>query len=163
MTLDTLPDDIRQALRQGSLVPRVSIVYLCHDGKGHFLMHKRGQNTRDEQGVWDIGGGSLDFGKTVMETLREEIKEEYGTDVLLAELLGYRDVFREHEGKETHWLALDWKVLVDPAKAKNGEPHKFDEVGWFRLDNLPSPLHSQLMSLLVDKREELKEFGILPV
>jgi len=30
----------------------------------------------------------------------------------------------------------------------NGEPHKFDEIGWFKLDNPPSPLHSQLPSAL---------------
>lgn len=143
-------------------MPRVSVVYICHDGTGRFLMHKRGASCRDEQGVWDTGGGSLDFGKTVIETLRDEIKEEWGTDVLKAELFGYRDVFRENEGQKTHWLALEWKVLIDPAKVRNGEPGKFDEIGWFRFDTLPAQLHSQLMPLFREKYEELKEFGKLP-
>ncbi|MDQ5951478.1 MAG: 8-oxo-dGTP diphosphatase, partial [Patescibacteria group bacterium] len=47
-----------------------------------------------------------------------------------------------HDTK-THWIALDYKVLVDRKKTKNGEPHKFDEIGWFRIDTLPFPLHSQ--------------------
>jgi hypothetical protein len=34
-------------------------------------------------------------------------------------------------------------VLVDPKKAKNGEPHKLDAVQWFDFKNLPSPMHSQ--------------------
>jgi hypothetical protein len=43
---------------------------------------------------------------------------------------------------------LDFKVLVDKDKVHNAEPHKLDEVGWYRLDNLPAPLHSQFPSFL---------------
>lgn len=122
----------------------VSIVYFCHDGKGNFLMHKRGKQARDEQGKWDIGAGGLELHDTVEDTLKKEIREEYCTDVLEYEFLGFRDVHREHLGKQTHWIALDFKVLVDPNKVKNGEPHKFDEVGWFTFGNLPQEKHSVL-------------------
>lgn len=122
----------------------VSVVYFCHDSKGNFIMAKRSKNCRDEHGRWDIGGGGAEFAVPIEENLKNEIREEYGTDILKSEFLGFRDVHREHEGKKTHWVALDFKVLVDEKKAKNGEPHKFDEVKWFTLDALPSPLHSQL-------------------
>jgi 8-oxo-dGTP pyrophosphatase MutT (NUDIX family) len=105
-----------------------TVVYFCHDGKGNVLLGKRSQNARDEQGRWDIGGGGVEFGDTVLDTLKKEIFEEYCTDVLNCEFLGYRDVHREHENKKTHWVALDFKVLVDREKARNGEPHKFDAV-----------------------------------
>lgn len=133
----------------------VAIVYFCHDGKGNFLMAKRNANCRDEHGKWDIGGGGLEFGEGVEETLRKEIKEEYCTDVLAREFLGYRDVHREHDGKETHWIALDYKVLVDPTTVRNGEPHKFDEVKWFTLDKLPKELHSQLPNFFNLYRDKL--------
>lgn len=107
-------------------------------------MAKRGENCRDENGTWDIGGGALEIGDQVEGRLRTEIKEEYGADVLQWEFLGYSDVHRKHDGKETHWLALEFKVLVDPAQVKNAEPHKLDEVKWFKLDNLPKKLHSEL-------------------
>mgnify|MGYP001590690736 CR=1 FL=1 len=122
----------------------VGIIYLCHDGNGNFLLHKRGEKARDENGKWDIGGGALEFGEKVEDTLKREIKEEYGTDVLSYEFIGFRDVHREKDGKPTHWIALDFKVLVDVAKVKNGEPHKFDDFRWFTIGQLPSPLHSQL-------------------
>jgi hypothetical protein len=64
------------------------------------------------------------------------------------EFLGYRDVHREHNGKKTHWIALDFKVLVDREKVKNGEPRKFDAVEWFTLKTLPTPLHSQFPNFL---------------
>ena len=81
--------------------------------------------------------------KFEQKNFSKEIKEEYCTDVLAFERLGYRDVHRENNGARTHWIALDFKVLVDRAKAKNGEPHKMDEIRWFALDSLPSPMHSQ--------------------
>jgi len=126
----------------------VCVVYFCHDGEGNFVMAKRSSNCRDEHGSWDIGGGGIEFGDTIEDTIKKEIAEEYCTDVLNTEFLGYRDVHREHDGKKTHWIALDFKVLVDKEKVKNGEPHKFDEVKWFRLDNLPEALHSQLPTFL---------------
>lgn len=133
----------------------VTIVYLCHDGKGDILLSKRSKNCRDEHGRWDPGGGGLEFGDTVENTLKKEIMEEYCTDVMSYEFLGYRDVHREHNGKKTHWIALDFKVLVDPSKVSNGEPHKFDAVEWFSLDTLPFPLHSQFPTFLKLYRDKI--------
>lgn len=130
-------------MKKGQDFTGVSIVYACHDGQGNYIFNKRGANCRDEQGRWDIGGGGLEFGDTVKNTLHKEIGEEYLTDVLDFEFLGYRDVHREKEGKPTHWIALDFRVLVNRDKVGNGEPHKFDAVEWFRLDALPDPIHSQ--------------------
>lgn len=124
--------------------PGISVVYFCHDGKGNFVMAKRSENARDENNRWDIGGGALEFGEKVEDNLRKEIKEEYLTDIIDYEFLGYSDTFREHKGKKTHWLALEFKVLVDPEKVGNGEPHKFSEIKWFKIDNLPKNLHSEL-------------------
>lgn len=142
-------------MKKGEDYIGISVVYLCHDGEGNFVFNKRSVNCRDEQGRWDIGGGGVDFGDSLEQTLRKEIKEEYCTDVIDFEFLGYRDVFRENNGKKTHWLGMDFKVLVDKNKVANGEPHKFDAVEWFRLDNLPSPLHSQLMNTINKNREKL--------
>jgi len=134
----------------------VGVVFFCHDGKGNVLLCKRGINCRDEHGNWDIGGGGIEFGDTALDTLKKEIKEEYNTDVLDYEFLGYRDdVYREHNGKKIHWVALDFKVLVDPTTVKNGEPHKLDEVKWFTLDTLPTPLHSQMPVFLEKYKDKL--------
>ncbi|MEI6420564.1 MAG: NUDIX domain-containing protein [bacterium] len=143
-------------MKKGEDYTGVSIVYFCHDGQGNFLLNKRSKNCRDEHGNWDPGGGGLEFGDTVESTLKKEIKEEYCTDVLDFEFLGYRDVHREHNGNKTHWIGLDFKVLVDRSKVKNGEPHKFDAVEWFTLDNLPTPLHSQFPKFLKLYKNNLK-------
>jgi ADP-ribose pyrophosphatase YjhB (NUDIX family) len=142
-------------MKKGEDYIGVCVTYFCHDGNGNFLFNKRGENCRDEKGVWDCGGGGLEFKDTVEETLKKEIKEEYCTDVLEYEFLGFMDVHREDSGVRTHWIALDHKVLVDKDKVKNGEPHKFDEIGWFKLDKLPSPLHSQIPNCIKKYKDKL--------
>ncbi len=135
-------------MKKGIDYTGVTIVYLCHDGEGNVLLNKRSTACRDEHGTWDPGGGGLEFGDTIEDTLQKEIAEEYCTDVLEYEFLGYRDVHREHDNVRTHWIALDFKVLINREMVQNGEPHKFDDVQWFTLDSLPEPLHSQFPNFL---------------
>lgn len=133
----------------------VTVSFLCHDGKGNVLLNKRSVNCRDEHGRWDGGGGGLEFGDTVEDTLRREIKEEYNADVQEFEFLGYRDVLRTQQDRQTHWLSLDFWVLVDRQQVKNNEPHKFDALEWFRLDDLPEPMHTQFPNFMSSYKSKL--------
>lgn len=142
-------------MKKGEDFTGVAIVFFCHDGEGNVLLSKRSQNCRDEQGTWDPGGGAVEFSDTIEETLKKEIMEEYCTDVLDYEFLGYRDVHRKINEKSTHWIALDFKVLVDRNKVKNGEPHKLEDVCWFTANSLPKPTHSQFPLFLELYKDKL--------
>ena len=135
-----------------------AVVFFCHDGKGNFVMGKRNNTRRDEHGRWDIGGGSVEFGEKVEDCLRREIKEEYSAGILEYEFLGFRDVHRKHNDTRTHWIALDFKVLVNPDQVKNNEPHKFDDIKWFTIKTLPpaDQIHSQLPHFLEKYKDKLK-------
>ena len=133
----------------------VSVSYICHDGKGNYLAQKRGKNCRDEHGAWDFGGGGLEIGETVEDCLKKELKEEYGVTPLTYNFLGYTDIFRNMNGVDTHWICLTFLVLVDPLQVINGEPHKFDEIGWFKLDNLPAPFHMGASMILKKYKDKL--------
>ena len=142
-------------MKKGTDYIGVSVVFFCYDGNENFVLGKRSNQARDEQGTWDIGGGGLEHGDTVEKRLKREIKEEYRTNVLDYEFLGYRDVHRQLNGKSTHWITLDFKVLINPKLVKNGEPNKFEEVRMFKLGKLPSPLHSQLPNFLKKYKDKL--------
>ncbi len=122
----------------------VNCVFWCHDSKNRVLMHKRSDNCRDEKGRWDCGAGSMEFGESFEDTINREVMEEYGVKPLKIEYLTTKNVLRQHNGRKTHWIKnLHW-VLVDPKKVKNADPEKIEEIGWFTLDKLPKPLHSQI-------------------
>ena len=134
----------------------VSTCFFCHDGNGKFFLAKRSNKSRDEQGTWEIGGGGLKWGLTAEENMLREVKEEYNAEPKNIKFLGYRDVFRKlADGTPTHWLAIDFAVLVDPKHVKINEPDMFDDCGWFTRDNMPSPLHSQQLPFMNKYRTEL--------
>ncbi len=126
--------------------PKVSVVFVCSDGDGRLLLARRGPGARDEPGAWDCGAGALEFGESFEDAVRREVAEEYATTPLAVRLCGVRNVLREDP--PSHWVALVFRVRVDPAAVSIGEPHKFDALGWFRRDQLPSPVHSQLAATL---------------
>lgn len=119
----------------------VTTPFYCNDGKGNFLFHKRSKNCRDEHGKWDTGSGKLDFGVTIEENVLREIYEEYGCRGEIQERLPAFDIFRENEGVKTHWVAIPFFVKINPKEAKNNEPEKIEEIGWFKLGDFPEPLH----------------------
>lgn len=131
-------------LKPGKDYIGITTPFYCNDGKGNFVMHKRDQNARDEQGTWDCGGGQLDFGEELEEAVLREVKEEYGCEGAIQEQLPAHSVFRVFDGVKVHWLATPFFIKIDVTKAKITEPHKFSEIGIFTLDNFPQPLHSGL-------------------
>ncbi len=122
----------------------VTVVFFCHDGNGRILLHKRSSNCRDEQGRWDCGGGSMEFGEDFEAAVRREVLEEYCADPIEVKLVRAKNVLRSNNGTPTHWIAVLHAVEVDPSKVGIGEPGKMDEIGWFSHNDLPEPLHSML-------------------
>lgn len=117
----------------------VSVGAMLFNEKGDLFLSKRSQNTKNERGCWETPGGSVDFGETLKEAVKREFKEEYGIDIEIVEQYPAEDHLIPEE--KQHWVATTFL-----AKMKDGqtpiimEPEKCDDIGWFSLDNLPSPL-----------------------
>ncbi|MFC5661763.1 NUDIX domain-containing protein [Kitasatospora misakiensis] len=126
--------------------PTVSCVFVCHDGDGRILLARRSTGARDEPGTWDTGAGALEHGESFESAVRREVLEEYGAEALAVETLGVRNILRG--SPVSHWVAVLFAVEVDPGQVVIGEPHKFDALDWFTLDDLPRPRHSQLAETL---------------
>jgi 8-oxo-dGTP diphosphatase len=142
-------------MQQGIDYIGVGVTFLCHDGAGNILLHLRSAQCRDEHGRWDIGGGGIDHGETIEDTLTREIKEEFCTDIIAHELLGYRDVHREQDGARTHWIMFDFLVHIARDSVAIGEPHKCDDIGWYTFDTLPAPMHSQWIAFVAQYTSRL--------
>jgi 8-oxo-dGTP diphosphatase len=123
----------------------VSCIFICHDGQGRIMMHRRSQNCRDEQGRWDFGGGGLEHGETFEEAIRRELMEEFNVVPIEVRYVGTRNLIRlMDDGSKSHWISNLHIVQIDPAQVCINEPDKVDELGWFRVDQLPEPLHSAI-------------------
>ncbi len=88
------------AVQKGVDFTGVTVVFLCHDGQGNILLSKRSTQCRDEHGTWDPGGGSIEFGDHVEDTLRREIAKECCTPDALPSPLhsqfpGFIEQYRE--------------------------------------------------------------------
>ncbi|GES33173.1 NUDIX domain-containing protein [Streptomyces angustmyceticus] len=122
--------------------PRVSCVFVCHDGAGRVLLARRSAGARDEPGTWDCGAGALEFGESFEAAVAREVYEEYGVRPHGIEQIGVRNVLRG-DPVDSHWVAVVFAVRVAPEAVTLGEPHKFDALAWFAPEALPAPLHSQ--------------------
>jgi len=142
-----VPEDVRTALSAPFVEtssPRVSCVFVCHDGHGRVLLARRAAGARDEPGTWDAGAGALEHGESFEDAVAREVREEYRAEVRKLSTLGVRNVIRG----TSHWVAVVFAVEVDPDTVGIGEPHKFDRIGWFPPDAPPQPAHSQLAETL---------------
>lgn len=149
-------DELRS--HKGVSFTGITTIFFCHDGNGSLFLTKRSKNTRDEHGRWDPGGGGLKHDQSVEENMRREVREEYNAEPIESEFIGYFDAFRKTpDGLPTHWLAMCFAVKVDPKKIKINEPEMVDNSGWFTIDNLPHPLHSQFDVFMKKHSKKLRK------
>lgn len=137
----------------------VTTPFLCYDEQGRVFLAKRSKKSRDEQGRWDFGSGGLKVGETIEENMRRELMEEYGVEPIKITFIGHFELFRTlPNGTKTHWIGVAHAVQVDPKKVRIMEPEMFEASGWFTLDTLPSPLHSAIQPVYLERyRDKIRE------
>ena len=117
----------------------VSAGAMIFNNRGELFLSKRSQNCKNERGHWEMPGGSVEFGETLAQAVGREMLEEYGVEIEIIEQFPAADHLIPAEGQ--HWVATTFLAQFKPGKEpKIMEPDKCDEIGWFALDSLPSPL-----------------------
>jgi len=126
----------------------IAVSFFCHDGSGNFVLSKRSERCRDEHHRWECGGGKLEYGEDPREAVLREVQEEYGVEGTIERELPPVSLIREHGGRNTHWIALPFLVRIPRDGVLIGDPEAMAELGWFRMDALPAPLHSGMQTIL---------------
>lgn len=96
-------------------------------------------------GTWSLPGGKLEYGESIEECARRELKEETGLDLGAVELGPYtNDVFSD---VQEHYVTLFVLARNCQGEPVNLEPHKCEGWSWFSWSALPEPLFAPLESL----------------
>ncbi|MBU4216956.1 NUDIX domain-containing protein [Candidatus Parcubacteria bacterium] len=118
--------------------PRVGVGVLIQNSKGEVLLGLR-QGAHGE-GEWSFPGGHLEFGETIFETAKREVKEEVDLDVSEFELISVADELRYIITDNKHYLNIGIKAVYNGGDPKLMEPDKCKEWRWVSLNDLPKRL-----------------------
>jgi 8-oxo-dGTP diphosphatase len=114
--------------------PKVGIGALIFNDRKILLMKRRGGMA---SGSWGSGGGHMEYGESFTNSLQREIREEAGIEIgnikflCLVNLKEYRPEHYVDIGFVADWKSGEPKIL---------ETDKFENWGWYKLDDLPEPL-----------------------
>jgi 8-oxo-dGTP diphosphatase len=126
--------------------PKVGVGVLIQNEKEEVLLGLR--KSSHGAGEWSFPGGHLEFGETLFETAKREVKEETDLDVHEFELISVADEMRYIESDAKHYLNIGIRATYEGGEPKVMEPTKCDQWKWFRLDDLPRPIFEGTASTL---------------
>ncbi len=116
----------------------VGVGAIIVDNQGRLLLARRGTKAKNERGLWEFPGGSVELGETLAEALRREMREEFGIEITVGELLDVIDHILKEEGQ--HWVSPTYICTIASGEPYIREPEKCAEIGWFHTDEIPKEL-----------------------
>lgn len=116
----------------------VGVGAIILDAQGRLFLARRGPKAKNEQGLWEFPGGSVEFGETLAEALQREMDEEYGIKVSVGELVDVVDHILPQEHQ--HWVSPTFLCQIISGEPYIREPEKCTEIGWFDVDQMPNEL-----------------------
>ena len=96
---------------------------------GQVFLARRGPQAKNERGLWEFPGGSVEFGEKMADALRREMSEEYGIEIVVGELLDVVDHILPDEGQ--HWVSPTFICHIQSGIPVIQEPGKCSQIGWF--------------------------------
>lgn len=106
-----------------------------------------------ESNHWGIPGGKIDWMEKIEDAVCRENLEETSLHISSLRLLVNVNHFDVEQ--DAHWLAGVYLATSFKGEAQLVEPDKHAELGWFSLDNLPTPLTQATEQAISALREQL--------
>jgi len=132
----------------------VGVGAIIVDGAGRLFLARRGPQAKNERGLWEFPGGSVEFGERLADALKREMREEYGIEIKVGELLDVVDHILPDEGQ--HWVSPTFICTIVSGEPTIREAAKCIEIGWFAPDQMPDDLTQITQANLAHYRARLK-------
>lgn len=113
----------------------VGVGAMIHNEDGQLFLAKRGAEAKNERGLWEFPGGAVEFGEKLDEALKREIREEFGIEIQVGELLDVVDHILPKEGQ--HWVSPTFLCTITEGIPRILEPEKCSDIGWYHPDRMP--------------------------
>jgi 8-oxo-dGTP diphosphatase len=140
-------------MRRGLDYIGVGVGAVIVDSAGRLFLARRGPQAKNERGLWEFPGGSVEFGETLAEALVREMGEEYGIEVAVGDLLDVVDHILPEEGQ--HWVSPTYLCTIVSGEPRIREPGKCSEIGWFLPDEVPDAMTQITRVNLAHYRERI--------
>ena len=125
-------------MRRGIDFIGVGVGAILVDDAGRLFLARRGLHARNERGLWEFPGGSVELGERLADALRREMREEFGVEIAVGDLLDVVDHILPDEGQ--HWVSPTFLCRVTCGEPVIREPDKCAAIGWFAPDEMPAEL-----------------------
>ncbi len=106
------------------------------NAEGKLFLTQRGREAKNEVGKWEIPGGSVEFGETLVAAIMREMREEHGVEIVVGELLDICDHIIPDE--KQHWVSPTYICCIVRGTPQILEPHKCAQIGWFTINEAAS-------------------------
>lgn len=120
---ETIGKATRKECHSGSKMLHPVVHLHIFNEAGDLYLQKRSMNKDIQPGKWDTSvGGHIDYGETVEEALRREVREELGITGFVPQFIT-RYVFESAIEKElvnTYRTTYDGPVIPDPSELDSG-------------------------------------------
>ena len=116
----------------------VGVGAIIVDNQGRLFLARRGPAAKNERGLWEFPGGSVEFGETMADALRREMREEFGIEIAVGKLLDVVDHILKEE--KQHWISPSFLCTISAGEPRIMEPEKCAEIGWFLPGAVPQEL-----------------------
>jgi 8-oxo-dGTP diphosphatase len=126
------------AMKRGIDYIGVGVGAIIVNERGELFLARRGPKAKNERGLWEFPGGSVEFGERLADALRREINEEYGFEIQVGPLLDVVDHILPDEGQ--HWVSPTYVCRPLSGEPCIMEPEKCTEIGWFLPQQAPADL-----------------------
>lgn len=132
----------------------VGVGVILVDEQGRLFLARRGPTAKNERGLWEFPGGSVEFGETLEAALQREMREEFGITVEVGELVDVVDHILTEE--KQHWVSPTFLGRIRAGVPAIQEPGKCSETGWFLPGEIPGDLSQVTRTNLAHYRQRFR-------